>query len=44
MRLLLAREFGGGPAYWLDPGLAEEVVSTAVDIVVTEQSRKDRRE
>ena len=43
MRLLLAREFGGGPAYWLDPGLPEEVVSTAIDVVITEEQRRRDR-
>lgn len=30
MRLALASHYGGGPAYWLDPDLPEEVIATAV--------------
>lgn len=30
---MFAREFGGGPSYWLDPDLSDQVVSTATAIM-----------
>lgn len=33
MRLDLARVYGGGPAYWLDPELDPQVIETALDLI-----------
>lgn len=42
MRLGLARVFGGGPGYWLDPDLAEDIVSTAAAMVLEEKRQRER--
>lgn len=36
---MLAEHFGGGPAYWLDPQLPDEILVTAV--AVATRHRKD---
>lgn len=33
MRLDLARVYGGGPAYWLDPDLDVETIELALDLI-----------
>lgn len=40
MRLDLARTYGGGPAYWLDPELDVNVIETALDLLIWDKKRK----
>lgn len=36
---MLAEVFGGGPAYWLDPDLPDELLATAVELAT--RNRED---
>lgn len=33
---MLAERFGGGPAYWLDPALPDELLVTAISLATRE--------
>lgn len=44
MRLDLARIYGGGPAYWLDPELDVTVIETALDLINSRRERQNPSE
>lgn len=38
--MMLAHHYGGGPAYWLDPELPDEVLATALAALPRPKKRK----
>lgn len=41
MRLTLAKFYGGGPAYWLDPELDQVVLETAINLINHQAEKRD---